>query len=140
MWPAGKPGQAQEHIIDLDASQFEFTPGRLHVNQGDRVIINLTASDVVHGFYLDGYDLETRITPGITEQVSFVAEKSGKFNYRCSVTCGTLHPFMIGELVVHPNDPFWKAVALVFIAVGGMLVYLWNFAQKGTLDEHKETP
>ncbi len=50
--------------ITLNATQFEYAPGRIEVNQGDRLVIDLTASDVVHGFYLDGYGIEQRVEPG----------------------------------------------------------------------------
>src|SRR6266496_6301911 len=89
--------------ITLDASQFEYAPGRLEVNQGDTVMITLMASDVTHGFYLDGYGLEQRVTPGMSQEIIFTADQPGKFRYRCSVSCGPLHPFMIGELVVNAN-------------------------------------
>ncbi len=112
--------------ITLDARQFEFAPGRVHVNRGDRVVITLTASDVVHGFYLDGYGFDTRVEPGVSQQIEFVADQAGKFRYRCAVNCGSLHPFMIGELVVDSNTPFWRAIGLVLLAAAGMLTYLWS--------------
>jgi heme/copper-type cytochrome/quinol oxidase subunit 2 len=115
--------------ITLDASQFEFAPGRIEVNQGDHVLITLAATDVVHGFYLDGYGLEQRVVPGVSQQISFIAEQSGKFRYRCSVSCGPLHPFMIGELVVNQNFPFWRAVGLMIVGIAGMLTHLWRFGR-----------
>ena len=84
-----------ERHITLDATQFEFAPGRVQVSQGDHVTITLVASDVVHGFYLDGYGIEERVEPGLTKQIEFVADRTGKFRYRCSVTCGPLHPFIV---------------------------------------------
>lgn len=128
MWltPLPKTAHATTHEIMLDATQYEYAPGRVQVNQGDRVVITLTASDVVHGFYLDGYGLERRVEPGVSQQIIFTADKAGKFRYRCSVSCGSLHPFMIGELVVESNIPYWRAIGLVLIATGGMLVYLWQ--------------
>jgi heme/copper-type cytochrome/quinol oxidase subunit 2 len=119
-----------ERHITLDARQFEFAPGRVEVNQGDQVTITLAASDVVHGFYLDGYGIEARVEPGLTKQIAFVADRSGKFHYRCSVTCGPLHPFMIGEFVVGANFPFWRAVGVAAVAVVGMLVYLSTLGVK----------
>ena len=113
--------------ITLTADQFSFDPPVLKVNQGDRIRLTLHATDVVHGFYLDAYGLKTRVEPGISQQVEFVADQPGKFRYRCSVSCGSLHPFMIGELVVNPNWPFARAVALLLVAVAGTLVYLWRF-------------
>jgi heme/copper-type cytochrome/quinol oxidase subunit 2 len=118
------------HHITIDATQYQFTPGRVRVNQGDRVVITLTASDVVHGFYLDGYGLKTRVEPGIAERIEFVADRPGKFRYRCSVSCGPLHPFMIGELVVGPNLAFWRAGALTLTALAATLAYLWHAGNK----------
>lgn len=121
------PGTARPvtRSIHIDATQFAFAPERVQVKQGDRVILKLTASDVVHGFYLDGYGLERRVEPGVTEEIAFTAEKPGKFRYRCAVSCGPLHPFMIGELIVEANTPYRRARGLVLVAVLGMLIHLW---------------
>jgi heme/copper-type cytochrome/quinol oxidase subunit 2 len=137
VWLLPLPGAAHAatHEIKLDASQYEYTPGRVRVNQGDRVIITLTASDVVHGFYLDGYGLEQRVEPGVSQQIIFTADKAGKFRYRCSVNCGSLHPFMIGELVVTSNTPYWRAIAIVLVAASGMLIYLWYTGRTQSFQE-----
>lgn len=124
----------QTRTITLDARQFEFAPHRIHINKGDRVVINFTASDVVHGFYLDGYGIQERVEPGITKRIEFVAERTGKFRYRCSVSCGSLHPFMIGELVVGPNEPFWRAIGLVMVGLFTLLTY--QFLTKGIVHEY----
>ena len=110
--------------ITLFAKQFEFSPARLEVNEGDHVIITVQADDVVHGFYLDGYGLVTRIEPGISQRIEFVADRTGKFRYRCSVTCGPMHPFMIGELIVGPNLLFWRVLSLTVIVATGTLLLL----------------
>lgn len=137
VWLIPLPGNAHAttHEITLDAAQYEYAPGRVQVNQGDHVVITLTASDVVHGFYLDGYGLERRVEPGISEQITFTADKAGKFRYRCSVSCGPLHPFMIGELVVTSNTPYWRAIGLVIVSAGGMLVYLWYTGKNTSFQE-----
>lgn len=127
--PIPRMTKAQTRTITLDARQYEFAPYRIHIHKGDRVIINFTASDVVHGFYLDGYGIQERVAPGVTKQIEFVAERTGKFRYRCSVSCGSLHPFMIGELVVGPNEPFWRAIALVIVGLLTLLTY--QFLTKG---------
>ncbi|MCO6453503.1 MAG: cupredoxin domain-containing protein [Caldilineales bacterium] len=111
-----------EHRIELDARMFAFTPSRVEVNRGDTVTITLRSEDVVHGVYVDGYDVNIIAEPGKPAQASFIADRRGKFRFRCSVTCGSLHPFMIGELVVGPNLPFWRAsAALLVVVVGTML-------------------
>ncbi len=114
------------HHVEIDSTQYEFAPGRLHVNQGDTVVITLTASDVVHGFYLDGYGIEQRVEPGVSQVIEFVADQRGKFRFRCSVSCGPLHPFMIGELIVGPNVLFWRVIGVALIALVGTLVVVWH--------------
>ncbi len=92
--------------------------GRLEVNWGERVVLHLRAVDVAHGFYLDGYGINQVVQPGQEVTIEFIATKPGKFRFRCSETCGPLHPFMIGELVVKPNIPFYSAtLGTVFLAL-----------------------
>lgn len=125
--PLPFPTRPVTRDITLTADQFSFDPPVLQVNQGDRVRLTLHAADVVHGFYLDAYGLNTRVEPGLSQQVEFVANQAGKFRYRCSVSCGGLHPFMIGELVVNPNWPLARAMGLTLVAVAGTLFYLWRY-------------
>lgn len=122
----------REHVVELDSRQFEFTPGRLRVNQGDTITFHLTASDVVHGFYLEGYGIDQRIEPGIAQEVTIVADRRGKFRYRCSVSCGPMHPFMIGELIVGPNAPLWRAIGM---AVVGLAALFSNLNRKTSIRE-----
>ena len=71
--------------------------------------------------------IDVRFEPGISERVVFVADKVGKFRFRCSVACGTLHPFMIGELIVGPNLPYLRAVGLALVVLAATLYFLWRF-------------
>jgi heme/copper-type cytochrome/quinol oxidase subunit 2 len=89
----------------------------LSVNHGDRVIIELLATDVVHGLAIDGYNVETSSDPGQTAQLSFTADRQGTFRFRCSVTCGNMHPFMIGKLEVGRNDLLWRGALLAGLAL-----------------------
>lgn len=130
LFPTDSPAEGKEHVIDLYTTQFEFAPGRIEVNQGDTVVLKLHAGDVVHGLYLDGYGIEQRVTPGVMQTIEFTADHVGKFHYRCSVSCGALHPFMIGEFVVRPNSPLWKSIMATVIALGGLLMMLWRTTQE----------
>jgi cytochrome c oxidase subunit II len=107
--------------IHLEASSFAYSPPVITVNVGDRVTLDLTASDVMHGFYLDGYNLNLIAEPGQTARLTFVADRPGAFRFRCSVTCGPLHPFMIGKLNVGPNWLWYRAAGLaVLSAIAGV--------------------
>ncbi len=106
-----------ERTFRIQASQFAYSPAVLSVNHGDRVIIELLATDVVHGLAIDGYNVETTSDPGQTARVSFTADRQGTFRFRCSVTCGNMHPFMIGKLQVGRNGLLWRGALLAVLAL-----------------------
>lgn len=105
-----------ERVVRIEASQYRFSPGVVDVRRGERVIIELVATDVVHGLYLDGYGLQISADPGQTERLTFVADRSGTFRFRCSITCGAMHPFMIGKLRVGNNALLWGGISLALLA------------------------
>jgi heme/copper-type cytochrome/quinol oxidase subunit 2 len=112
----------QEREFYIKARQYAYDPAKIIVNKGDTIRIRLASLDVVHGFYLEGHDIDALIEPGVRQfkmrhpsegnefvdvnEIVFTAQNPGKFRYRCSHTCGTMHPFMQGELIVRPNYPF----------------------------------
>lgn len=106
-----------ERTYRIEASRFAYAPAVLTANPGDRVTLELTATDVVHGLSLDGYNLEVSADPGQTARLTFVADRQGSFRFRCTVTCGNLHPFMIGKIEVGQNPLLWRGIALMGLAV-----------------------
>ena len=113
-----------ERTFQVMASSFEFSPAEISVNPGDQVTIELTSSDVVHGLYIDSYDMQISADPGQTQTLTFTADKSGTFRLRCSVTCGDLHPFMIGKLHVGSNNLLWRGFGLATLSVFALLVWM----------------
>lgn len=108
----------------LEASQFTYLPAEINVNPGDMVTIELVSMDVVHGFYLDGYGVSMTADPGQTARLTFVASQPGSFRFRCNVTCGAMHPFMIGKFNVGANTSLWRAVGLVLVTAVAMFGFI----------------
>ncbi|MBI5508635.1 MAG: hypothetical protein HY903_07770 [Deltaproteobacteria bacterium] len=121
------------HIV-VRARQYAYDPPVIRVNRGDRLFLKLVALDVMHGFFLEGHDLDVEIAPQQStfkvrhpsrpddwteqEEVVVIADTPGKFRFRCSHTCGSLHPFMSGELIVEPNRVLHAGLG----ACGGLFV------------------
>jgi heme/copper-type cytochrome/quinol oxidase subunit 2 len=133
----------EDRYITITAHKYSYEPAVVRVNKGDRLHISLAASDVTHGFFLEGYDLDAQIPPAdfnfrmrhpseskeytSTDEVLVVADHTGKFRYRCSNTCGYMHPFMQGELIVSPNYLFSTSVGMTLgLSVGMILVFRRN--------------
>jgi heme/copper-type cytochrome/quinol oxidase subunit 2 len=129
----------QDRSFAVTAHQYAYDPSTIYVNKGDRVRIWLASTDVTHGFYLEGYDIDAKVRredPTFwlrhpsekgtayqpAEEISFVANRAGKFHYRCSITCGYMHPFMNGVLIVRPNYLYPTGLGLSLGLVVGMLL------------------
>ena len=114
-----------ERTVEIQAGRFAYSPGVIYVNPGDRVTIRLSAMDVVHGLAIDSYGIETTAEPGQTAILSFTADRPGAFRFRCTVTCGNLHPFMIGKLYVGPNLLLLRGALLAVLSIvfGGWMAW-----------------
>ncbi|MFZ1061506.1 MAG: cupredoxin domain-containing protein, partial [Candidatus Rokuibacteriota bacterium] len=102
------PQGGREVEVPLTVQKFAFSPGRVTVEAGDRVTFRIRSLDITHGFSVEGRGIDATVLPGREVRVTVPAEHAGKIRYRCSVICGPLHPFMVGEIVVRPNRwPLW---------------------------------
>ena len=118
---------AEERFFEIKAKKFSYTPNFIKVNKKDTVRIRLISEDVTHGFFLDGYGVETSAHPGQDGSIKFIADKTGRFSFRCSVTCGEFHPFMVGYLTVEPNSRFLNFLYLtIFIGLINFLFIMFK--------------
>ena len=138
------PATTRTHTLSLESKKYGYSPSRIIVNKGDKIVLKPTSLDATHGFLLDGYPVEFIMRKGATflkytwedddgklqadwdrvTEVEFVADKPGKFTFRCTQTCGNLHPFMTGELIVKPNTSYYLFISLSIWLVFSLLVYL----------------
>src|SRR5512140_1833561 len=97
----------QEREITIRARKYAYKPETIRVNKGDVVHLRLISEDVIHGFYLEGYDIDAEVQPLASkvilrrpsrpgesrevDEIVFTASHAGKFRYRCSHTCGYRH-------------------------------------------------
>jgi heme/copper-type cytochrome/quinol oxidase subunit 2 len=105
-------GAAATKAFTITARQWSFTvsPSPFVVNQGDTVTIDITSTDVQHGFSIEQYfpDLGFFYNKGQHRTVSFVATTPGSFTFFCTQSsCGSGHGTMAGEMTVQaaPTPP-----------------------------------
>jgi nitrosocyanin len=96
--PASADGSVKEFTVT--AKNYSFTPSALTVKKGDTVKITLDNADGFHDFRIDEFNVATKkIKGGTQDSVQFVADKTGSFQYYCSV--GNHRAMgMVGTLVV----------------------------------------
>jgi cytochrome c oxidase subunit 2 len=61
---------------------------------GENVHINLTSSDVIHGFYVHAFNFSRYALPGVLNQFTLRAVNTGTYNGQCTQLCGLYHALM----------------------------------------------
>ncbi|MDZ4347841.1 MAG: cupredoxin domain-containing protein, partial [Candidatus Binatia bacterium] len=125
--------------ITMYVEQFAFSPSRIAVKKGQRVNLRIISKDVTHGIFIDGYGIKKEVVPGRPTVVSFVADRSGKIQIRCSVICGPLHPFMLGEIVVQPNTPFLASSIVLLLLGAAVIGFVETGYKASTGNPHPQT-
>ncbi len=96
--PVVYESKVREFVIT--AKNWSFSPDTIVVNQGDKVKIKITSTDIAHSFLLKDYNLNIKLEPNQTQTIEFIADKFGVFPFRCGVPCGAGHKEMVGTFVV----------------------------------------
>ena len=87
-------------VIPVVARKFGFMPRDIHLKLGEPVTLELTAPEVVMGFFAPDLDLRAVIVPGQVSRLSFTPSKAGTFPFLCDIFCGDGHEQMSGQIVV----------------------------------------
>jgi len=86
--------------IKIVARKFEFDPRTITVQKGKPVRLVITSADVDHGIKIDELGINQKIPAHQTINVEFTPNEVGRFEFKCSVMCGSGHDDMLGELIV----------------------------------------
>jgi len=80
-------------------------PPTLYLPQGEPVRFKITASDVVHGFWIPAFMIQIQNIPGFENEIEFTANELGTFPGRCNILCGRQHSQMLFDVkVVTPAE------------------------------------
>ena len=82
------------------------TSPKLYVPVGKPVLVNLVATDVLHGFFLPAFRVKRDMVPGMKNHAWFVADKPGSYDIFCSQYCGKDHSAMITTVEALPESEF----------------------------------
>jgi cytochrome c oxidase subunit 2 len=75
------------------------------------VHINLTSTDVIHGFYVKAFNFSRYALPGVLNQFTLEAVKTGNFYGQCTQLCGLYHSLMFFNVKVVSKSQYtaWLA-------------------------------
>jgi len=79
-------GSSSVKEFAISAKNFSFVPSTMTVKKGDTVKITFKNDSGIHDFKIDEFAVATKqLKTGESETVEFVADKTGAFEYYCSV-------------------------------------------------------
>lgn len=94
--------------------------GDLHVPVDTQIKLSLTASDVIHAFWVAEARVKQDTTPGITTHIRFTPTKIGTFPIICTELCGAGHGIMRSRMIVQSRADYaaWLQKALASTSAG----------------------
>jgi heme/copper-type cytochrome/quinol oxidase subunit 2 len=104
-------------IVEVTAKKYEYSPAPIHVKNGTKIQLKITATDRDHGFSIstipDGADSNASaglvftspqecwlLRKGEKTTIEFLAQTPGTYSFKCCHTCGLGHRGMKDQLVV----------------------------------------
>ena len=103
-WQFGYPEAGDKAVVTGTPEK----PPTLVVPVGERVRYIITASDVVHGFWIPAFMIQIQNLPGVTHNLEFTANKIGEFPGRCNILCGRSHSQMLFTVKVVSQADYKK--------------------------------
>ncbi len=79
---------------------WQFTPSEITVPVGSRVTFFLASKDIIHGFKIEGTNVNIMVIPGQISEVTTTFDKPGTYLFVCHEYCGALHHTMSGTITV----------------------------------------
>lgn len=96
------PAEPQAPVLEMKiyADNWSWQPNTIRAKKGTRVILHIENTDAPHSFLLKAYRLKVALPQDKTTTVEFIADKAGKFTWKCGRPCGNGCSKMRGTLTV----------------------------------------
>ena len=118
--------QAQASALEVNVTGLQYAfiftypetgvvSGELHVPIGQEVVLNMSANDVIHAFWVPEFRLKQDIIPGRETQIRFTPKTKGDYAVVCAELCGPYHGAMRTQVIVQTPEEFeqWQQEQLV---------------------------
>ncbi len=93
------PNQYEVYIL---GQAWSYQPAQITIPKGATVTFYVTSKDVIHGFDLQGTNINMMIIPGQISTLTATFDTPGEYKFICNEYCGIGHQTMFGTLVVEP--------------------------------------
>jgi Heme/copper-type cytochrome/quinol oxidases, subunit 2 len=89
-----------QYTVYVLAFSFGYQPNPIVVPKGAEIVFKATSPDVIHGFHIEGTNINVEVLPGEVTTVRYTFQKAGEYRIICNQYCGVGHHLMFGKIVV----------------------------------------
>lgn len=125
----GTPDSSKEFVIQANGLQYAWiftypdsgiVAGELHVPVGREILLNISASDVLHAFWVPEFRLKQDAVPGQPTELRFTPNRVGEYPVICAELCGPYHGAMRTKVIAETPADFatWVEEQKVASAAG----------------------
>ncbi|MDX2230855.1 MAG: cytochrome c oxidase subunit II [Leptolyngbyaceae cyanobacterium bins.349] len=80
--------------------------GELHVPVGQEILLNISANDVLHAFWVPEFRLKQDAIPGKQSELRFTPSRVGEYDVICAELCGAYHGVMKTKVIAQSQADF----------------------------------
>ncbi len=92
-----EPGRYEVVVL---GRAWAFEPDEIRVPAGAEIDFISTATDVIHGFHVEGTRMNAMLIPGQITRMTYVFDEPGEHLIICHEFCGLGHHLMYGRVIV----------------------------------------
>lgn len=110
-----KEGKPPGLAVNVTAMQFAWiftypdtgvVSSEMHVPVGREVMVNMTANDVIHAFWVPEFRLKQDAIPGMQSEIRFTPRIMGTYPLICAELCGPYHGAMNTKVIVETPESY----------------------------------
>jgi len=104
----------QVTYLDARPDRTFITANEIHVPSGRPIVVELSAADVIHSFWVPNLAGKQDLIPGRDNTLQFTAREPGTYRGQCAEFCGLQHAHMAFLVIVDPPEQFehWREAQL----------------------------
>ena len=97
---------AQQFAFSFEYPEFGVVSKELYLPVGKQVLLRMTATDVIHSFWVPEFRIKQDIVPGLKTEYRITPIEEGSYSVRCAELCGASHAYMLAPVEVVSQNSF----------------------------------
>ncbi len=89
--------------LQMVARMWAFQPSTINLPAGSTVDLYVTSQDIIHGFKVEGKNVNLMAVPGAINYIRVRFDEPGEYHFACHEFCGAAHHTMSGRFVISEN-------------------------------------